>query len=161
MLVLALVFWGQRILEKTLDAELPKLLTSELGIPVTLAPVRASITRLTVHTPKLVMGNVQNPALLATNVSISLEWSDLLAREMSPGPDEMVLDAEERQRMEDMLSVLDDRSADVVRRRYGLLDGRQAKLADIAQVWGITAERVRQIERHAIAKLRTTAELAA
>ncbi len=86
---------------------------------------------------------------------------DLLAREMSPGPDEMVLDAEERQRMEDMLSVLDDRSADVVRRRYGLLDGRQAKLADIAQVWGITAERVRQIERHAIAKLRTTAELAA
>ena len=82
MLVLALVFWGQRILEKTLDAELPKLLTSELGIPVTLAPVRASITRLTVHTPKLVMGNVQNPALLATNVSISLEWSDLLAREI-------------------------------------------------------------------------------
>ena len=37
---------------------------------------------------------------------------------------------------------------------YGLVDGRQAKLADIAAVWGITAERVRQIERHAIAKLR-------
>ncbi|MEA5052762.1 MAG: sigma factor-like helix-turn-helix DNA-binding protein, partial [Propionicimonas sp.] len=33
-------------------------------------------------------------------------------------------------------------------------DGRQAKLADIAAVWGITAERVRQIERHAINKLR-------
>ena len=50
---------------------------------------------------------------------------------------------------------LDERSADVVRRRYGLLDGRQAKLADIGAVWGITAERVRQIERHAIAKLRS------
>ena len=63
-------------------------------------------------------------------------------------------DAEDRARLDGMLSSLDDRSADVVRRRYGLLDGRQAKLADIAQIWGITAERVRQIERHAIAKLR-------
>ena len=86
---------------------------------------------------------------------------DLLAREMSPGPDEMVLDAEERARLDGRLSTLDDRSADVVRRRYGLMDGRQAKLADIAAVWGITAERVRQIERHAIAKLRSTHELAA
>ena len=54
------------------------------------------------------------------------------------------------------LGSLDERSADVVRRRYGLVDGRQAKLADIASVWGITAERVRQIERQALAKLRTT-----
>jgi RNA polymerase sigma factor (sigma-70 family) len=79
---------------------------------------------------------------------------DLLAREMSPGPDEVVLDAEDRARLDSMLAGLDERSADVVRRRYGLLDGRQAKLADIAAVWGITAERVRQIERHAISKLR-------
>ncbi|MFW6599817.1 sigma-70 family RNA polymerase sigma factor [Propionibacteriaceae bacterium Y2011] len=81
---------------------------------------------------------------------------DLIAREPTPGPDEVVLDAEERSRLEAMLGALDDRSADVVRRRYGLLDGRQAKLADIGAVWGITAERVRQIERHAIAKLRST-----
>lgn len=81
---------------------------------------------------------------------------DLLARDTSPGPDEMVLDAEDRARLEQMLASLDERSADVVRRRYGLVDGRQAKLADIATVWGITAERVRQIERQAIAKLRDT-----
>jgi RNA polymerase sigma factor (sigma-70 family) len=85
---------------------------------------------------------------------------DLLARETSPGPDELVLDAEDRSRLEALLSSLDERSADVVRRRYGLLDGRQAKLADIAAVWGITAERVRQIERHAISKLRADSEAA-
>ena len=79
---------------------------------------------------------------------------DLIARETAPGPDEVVLDAEERARLEGMLSELDERSRDVVRRRYGLLDGRQAKLADIGTHWGITAERVRQIERQAIAKLR-------
>ena len=86
---------------------------------------------------------------------------DLLAREMSPGPDEVVLDAEDRARLDAMLGSLDERSADVVRRRYGLMDGRQAKLADIAAIWGITAERVRQIERHAITKLRTESEAAA
>jgi len=85
---------------------------------------------------------------------------DLLARETAPGPDEMVLDAEDRARLEGMLSSLDERSADVVRRRYGLLDGRQAKLSDIAAVWGMTSERVRQIERHAISKLRSDSEAA-
>ncbi len=79
---------------------------------------------------------------------------DLIARETAPGPDEMVLDAEERARLEEMLSDLDERSQDVVRRRYGLLDGRQAKLADIGTHWGITAERVRQIERQALATMR-------
>jgi len=79
---------------------------------------------------------------------------DLLALDTTPGPDELVLDAVDRARLDDMLGTLDERSADVVRRRYGLLDGRQAKLADIALVWGITAERARQIERNAIAKLR-------
>ena len=79
---------------------------------------------------------------------------DLLARDTAPGPDEVVLDAEDRARLDRLLDSLDERSADVVRRRYGLMDGRQAKLADIASVWGITAERVRQIERQAIAKLR-------
>ncbi|SDR85404.1 sigma-70 family RNA polymerase sigma factor [Microlunatus soli] len=86
---------------------------------------------------------------------------DLIAREPMPGPDEVFLDAEEHQRLEALLDQLDDRSADVVRRRYGLVDGRQAKLADIGAVWGITAERVRQIERHAIAKLRNASTLAA
>ena len=86
---------------------------------------------------------------------------DLLARDVSPGPDEVVMDAVDRTRLENMLASLDERSADVVRRRYGLHDGRPAKLTDIAAIWGITAERVRQIERHAIAKLKDASTLAA
>ncbi len=79
---------------------------------------------------------------------------DLIARETAPGPDEVVLSHEERDRLDSMFEALDARSADVVRRRYGLADGRQAKLADIGAVWGITAERVRQIERAALQTLR-------
>lgn len=86
---------------------------------------------------------------------------DLIAREPMPGPDEVYIDGEERARLEELLGGLDERSADVVRRRYGLTDGRQARLADIGAVWGITAERVRQIERHAIAQLRDRSSNAA
>ena len=81
---------------------------------------------------------------------------DLIAKDVTPGPDELVLDAQTGGVIDGMLSDLDERSADVVRRRYGLVDGRQAKLADIGAVWGITAERVRQIERSALAQLRLT-----
>ncbi|NLA30043.1 MAG: sigma-70 family RNA polymerase sigma factor [Propionibacterium sp.] len=86
---------------------------------------------------------------------------DLIARETAPGPDEVVLSQEDRDRLDALLEGLDERSADVVRRRYGLLDGRQAKLSDIGQVWGITAERVRQIERAALTVLREKSAVAA
>ena len=85
---------------------------------------------------------------------------DLIARETAPGPDEVVLSQEDRDRLDILLEGLDERSADVVRRRYGLLDGRQAKLSDIGQVWGITAERVRQIERAALVVLREKSAVA-
>ncbi|MDR2974319.1 MAG: sigma-70 family RNA polymerase sigma factor [Propionibacteriaceae bacterium] len=52
-----------------------------------------------------------------------------------------------------MLEQLDERSADIVRRRHGLIDGRPNRLSEIGEHWGISAERVRQIERTAIAKL--------
>jgi RNA polymerase primary sigma factor len=79
---------------------------------------------------------------------------DLMAQETSPGPDDTVLDVEARARLEDLVGQLDDRAADIIRARYGLLDGRQHKLADIGTRHGISAERVRQLEREALQKLR-------
>ncbi len=83
---------------------------------------------------------------------------DLIAQESAPGPDMTVLDADTRDRLATLIDHLDDRSADIVRSRYGLLDGRQHKLGDIGARHGISAERVRQLEREAIAKLRTLAD---
>jgi RNA polymerase primary sigma factor len=79
---------------------------------------------------------------------------DLMAQETAPGPDLNFLDVEARQRLEDLVGILDERSADIVRARYGLADGRQHKLADIGARHGISAERVRQLEREALQKLR-------
>ncbi len=83
---------------------------------------------------------------------------DLIAQESSPGPDLTVLDVEARDRLNTLVELLDERSADIIRSRYGLVDGRQHKLADIGATHGISAERVRQLEREAIAKLRRLAD---
>lgn len=79
---------------------------------------------------------------------------DLVAQESAPGPDMSTIDNETRDRLKTLVGQLDDRAADIVRRRYGLTDGRQHKLADIGVVHGVSAERVRQLEREALQKLR-------
>jgi RNA polymerase primary sigma factor len=79
---------------------------------------------------------------------------DLIAQESTPGPDLDVLDHESRERLSALVGQLDDRSADIIRSRYGLVDGRQHKLADIGLKHGISAERVRQLEREALQRLR-------
>ncbi|RYP84958.1 sigma-70 family RNA polymerase sigma factor [Nocardioides guangzhouensis] len=83
---------------------------------------------------------------------------DLMAQETTPSPDLEVLDVESRDRLNSLVSLLDDRAADIIRSRYGLVDGRQHKLADIGAKHGISAERVRQLEREAIQKLRKFAD---
>ncbi|GAA4805546.1 RNA polymerase sigma factor RpoD/SigA [Nocardioides caeni] len=79
---------------------------------------------------------------------------DLMAQETAPGPDLTVLDVEARDRLNNLVDQLDERAADIIRSRYGLTDGRQHKLADIGVKHGISAERVRQLEREALQKLR-------
>jgi RNA polymerase primary sigma factor len=83
---------------------------------------------------------------------------DLIAQETAPGPDSTYIDVESRDRLSHLVDRLDDRAADIIRSRYGLIDGRVHKLADIGAKHGISAERVRQLEREALAKLRTLAD---
>jgi RNA polymerase sigma factor (sigma-70 family) len=83
---------------------------------------------------------------------------DLVARETTPGPDSAFLDVESRRRLDELVDLLEPRSADVIRSRYGLVDGRQEKLADIGARYGVSAERVRQLEREALAQLRKLAD---
>lgn len=83
---------------------------------------------------------------------------DLIAQETAPGPDSTFLDGESKGRLSTLVELLDERAADIIRSRYGLVDGRQHKLADIGAKHGISAERVRQLEREALQKLRTLAD---
>jgi RNA polymerase primary sigma factor len=53
-----------------------------------------------------------------------------------------------------VLSTLTEREAGVVRMRYGFVDGTTHTLDEIGQVYGVTRERIRQIEMRTMAKLR-------
>jgi RNA polymerase primary sigma factor len=53
-----------------------------------------------------------------------------------------------------VLATLSAREAGVVRLRFGLTDGRTRTLDEIGQVYGVTRERIRQIESKTMAKLR-------
>jgi hypothetical protein len=78
--VLALA--GDRIAGRTLDAQLAPLLTEELGLPVTLEPIKARLLALKASSAKLVMGNPDDPAVVAENVEVSLSLSALLDGEI-------------------------------------------------------------------------------
>jgi RNA polymerase primary sigma factor len=59
-----------------------------------------------------------------------------------------------RQRLDEVLRCLAPRDREVIELRFGLKDGRPRSLDEIAQRFGITRERIRQIESRGLAKLR-------
>ena len=82
---------------------------------------------------------------------------DLVADSDAPSPEEIVLTALERQRIEGLLNHLDDRSAGIMRARYGLEDGREHSLTEVASRFSLSRERIRQLEIQALGRLRELA----
>ena len=58
------------------------------------------------------------------------------------------------QTVRDVLDDLSDRESEVVRLRFGLIDGRPRTLEEVGKEFGVTRERIRQIESKTLAKLR-------
>ncbi|HCN55221.1 RNA polymerase sigma factor RpoD [Leuconostoc citreum] len=59
-----------------------------------------------------------------------------------------------RDQLESVLETLTDREENVLRLRFGLEDGRTRTLEEVGRVFGVTRERIRQIEAKALRKLR-------
>lgn len=104
-------------------------------------------------------------AIKATQATISLETplytkdenskiGDFLVDEYSETPDNRVSRENLTEDVERILDTLRPREKDVLELRFGLKDGNKRTLEEIGQLFGVSRERVRQIETRALNKLR-------
>jgi RNA polymerase sigma factor (sigma-70 family) len=82
------------------------------------------------------------------------ELGDLLEDQDAVSPLEAVSDTMLREQVERVLDSLDGREQRVIRLRFGLDDGRPRTLEEVGNEFGLTRERIRQIESLALRKLR-------
>jgi RNA polymerase primary sigma factor len=88
-----------------------------------------------------------------------VEW-DELDQEWLIFPAEQDFRVEELQTaevVEEALADLDQRQADILRKRFGFEEGGEMTLEEVGQVYGVTRERIRQIEAKALRKLSNAA----
>ena len=72
----------------------------------------------------------------------------------TPGPADATSNALLAEALSEILNTLTEREADVLRLRFGMYDGKTHTLEEVGQIFGVTRERIRQIENKAIRKLR-------
>jgi RNA polymerase primary sigma factor len=82
------------------------------------------------------------------------EFGDLLEDSNAISPVDAVSDQLLREQVERVLDSLDGREQRVIRLRFGLDDGRPRTLEEVGHEFGLTRERIRQIESLALRKLR-------
>lgn len=82
-----------------------------------------------------------------------------LADENSPAPDVAATCDHDFAYIEKAMDILDEREYDIVRQRYGIGTGKNRSLGEIAKDYGLTRERIRQIQKTALNKLRSSLTL--
>ncbi len=82
------------------------------------------------------------------------QLSDFIEDDVSPAPDEEAAQNMLRQQFRDVLASLSDRERKIIEMRYGLDNEQGLTLKEVGHEFGLTRERIRQIEKEALAKLR-------
>ena len=87
-------------------------------------------------------------------MTAALESTRIIEDENLPGPVDAASREMLKQHMREILDSLNKRERDVLEMRYGLRDGKYYTLEEVGEAFGVTRERVRQIEAKALRKLR-------
>ena len=98
----------------------------------------------------------QDPVSLETPIGEEDDshLGDFIPDEDAPAPAEAASQAMLKEQLNEVLSTLTDREEKVLRLRFGLDDGRSRTLEEVGAQFGVTRERIRQIEAKAIRKIR-------
>ena len=117
-------------------------IAKELGLPVEkiIEANRTAADTLSLDTP---VGDEEDTSI-----------GSFVEDERTPGPADATSNALLAEALKEILGTLTEREADVLRMRFGMYDGRTHTLEEVGQIFGVTRERIRQIENKAIRKLR-------
>lgn len=111
---------------------------------------------ITVERVREILKVAQEPVSLETPIGEEEDshLGDFIEDEDAPAPAEAAGYQLLKEQLEDVLDTLTNREEKVLRLRFGLSDGRARTLEEVGQVFGVTRERIRQIEAKALRKLR-------
>ena len=130
-------------------------LVQELGREPTLEEIAAE---LNLPIEKIIEANRTAADTLSLDMPVGDEEDTTIGSfvedDNTPGPVDATSNAMLSEALTEILGTLTVREADVLRMRFGMYDGRTHTLEEVGQIFGVTRERIRQIENKAIRKLR-------
>jgi RNA polymerase primary sigma factor len=132
---LAIIFGEQELNKKPKDEELKYLIKQVRNI------LKISQEPISLQTP---IGPDPDSSLLG----------DLIPDHETPEPQDLATQQMLKEQLSAVLDTLSEREKNVLELRFGLNDGRSRTLEEVGQEFGLTRERIRQIEAKALRKLR-------
>ena len=116
----------------------------------------ADIMEVPIHKVKEIENIVGKPGSLNAPVSLdsTAELIDLIEDDAAHSPEKKMGDILRDERIDDILKTLDDREKRILVLRFGLQGGSPHTLEEVAKEFGITRERIRQIEVTVLQKIR-------
>ena len=130
-------------------------LVQELGREPTLEDIAAE---LNLPIEKIIEANRTAADTLSLDMPVGDEEDTTIGSfvedDNTPGPADATSNALLAEALAEILGTLTEREADVLKMRFGMYDGRTHTLEEVGQIFGVTRERIRQIENKAIRKLR-------
>jgi RNA polymerase primary sigma factor len=130
-------------------------LLQELGRDPTPEEI-AKVMDISVERVREIMKIAQEPVSLETPIGEEEDshLGDFIPDDDAPAPAEAASFILLKEQLEEVLDTLTPREEKVLRLRFGLDDGRTRTLEEVGQEFGVTRERIRQIEAKALRKLR-------
>jgi len=133
---------SRQLLQELGREPLPEEIAKEMDIPV--------------ERVREIMKIAQEPVSLETPIGEEEDshLGDFIEDQDAPAPAEAASFMLLKEQLEEVLETLTPREEKVLRLRFGLDDGRSRTLEEVGQEFGVTRERIRQIEAKALRKLR-------